>query len=135
MNPLSPLGQEWTTLQNNHEQYERSSLLIKLAAVFFSVLGLMFDIPALYLVALLLILWLMEGIFRTSQARLGTRLLQLEELLRQNPLPEFVAYQLHSTWLAGRPGSLGLIGEYLANAARPTVAFPYLVLVILSAFL
>jgi hypothetical protein len=44
MNPLSPLGQEWTTLQNNHEQYERSSLLIKLSAVFFSLLGLMFDI-------------------------------------------------------------------------------------------
>ena len=56
MNPLSPLGQEWTTLQNNHEQYERSSLLIKLAAAFFSVLGLLFDIPALYLVAVLLIL-------------------------------------------------------------------------------
>jgi lipopolysaccharide/colanic/teichoic acid biosynthesis glycosyltransferase len=71
MNPLSPLGQEWTTLQNNHEQYERSSLLIKLSAVFFSLLGLMFDFPALYLVAMLLILWLMEGIFRTSQSRLG----------------------------------------------------------------
>ena len=135
MNPLSPLGQEWTTLQNNHEQYERSSMLIKLAAVLFSLFGLMFDIPALYLVALLLILWLMEGIFRTSQARLGARLLKLEEFLRQNPLPESTAYQLHSTWLAGRPGTLGLIGEYLANAARPTVAFPYAILVILSAFL
>ncbi|MBK7416069.1 MAG: hypothetical protein IPJ38_14100 [Dechloromonas sp.] len=135
MNPLSPLGQEWTTLQYNHEQYERSSMLIKLAAVLFSLFGLMFDIPALYLVALLLILWLMEGIFRTSQARLGARLLKLEEFLRQNPLPESAAYQLHSTWLASRPGTLGLIGEYLANAARPTVAFPYAILVILSAFL
>ena len=135
MNQLSPLGQEWTTLQNNYEQYERSSLLIKLAAVFFSLLGLMFDFPALYLVAMLLILWLMEGIFRTSQARLGTRLFQLEELMRQNPLPESAAYQLHTTWMASRPGTLGLIGEYLTNAARPTVAFPYAVLVILSAFL
>ena len=135
MNPLSPLGQEWTTLQNNHEQYERSSLLIKLSAVFFSLLGLMFDFPALYLVAMLLILWLMEGIFRTSQSRLGTRLLQLEELLRQHPLPEAAAYQLHTTWLAARPSMLGLIGEYLANAARPTVAFPYVVLITLSALL
>lgn len=132
--PPSPLGHEWATLQDSHEQYEKNSLLIKLVATLFCAIGLAEGLPAALLVPTLLIFWLMEGIFRTSQSRLGERLLQVEALLRQNPPPEASAYQFHSEWQASRPGSLGLILEYLSNAARPTVAFPYPLLLI-GAFL
>lgn len=128
--PPTPHGHEWATLQNNHEQYEKNSLLIKLLATLFCAIGLAEGLPAALLVPTLLIFWLIEGIFRTSQSRLGERLLKLEALLRQNPPPEAGAYQFHSEWQATRPGSLGLILEYLANAARPTVAFPYPLLLI-----
>nr|MBL8410110.1 hypothetical protein [Dechloromonas sp.] len=130
----SPLGHEWATLQHDHEQYEKNSLLIKLVATLFCAIGLAEGLPAALLIPAILIFWLMEGIFRTSQSRLGERLLKVETLLRQNPLPEAAAYQLHSEWQANRPGSLGLILEYLGNAARPTVAFPYPLLLI-GAFL
>jgi len=91
--------------------------------------GLAEGFPDLLIVPTLLVFWLMEGIFRTSQSRLGSRLLRLEAHLRQDP-PSGAAYQLHSEWQAGRPGMLGLLGEYLGNAARPTVAFPYPLLLI-----
>lgn len=130
----TPLGHEWATLQDNHEQYEKNSLLIKLLAILFCAIGLAEGLPAALLVPTLLIFWLMEGIFRTSQSRLGERLLKVEALLRQNPLPEATAYQLHSEWQASRPGSFGLVLEYLGNSAQPTVAFPYPLLLI-GAFL
>lgn len=130
MNSLSPLGHEWTTLQNNHEQYEKNSLSIKLTATLFGALGLILGLSATLTGLTLLVFWLIEAIFRTSQSRLGSRLLQLEALLRQSPPPQTAAYQLHSAWQAGRPGMIGLMREYLANAARPTVAFPYALLLI-----
>lgn len=130
MNSLSPLGHEWTTLQNNHEQYEKNSLSIKLTATLFGALGVILGLSATPTGLVLLVFWLIEAIFRTSQSRLGSRLLQLEALLRQSPPPQTAAYQLHSAWQAGRPGTIGLMREYLANAARPTVAFPYVLLLI-----
>lgn len=135
MNQCSPLGQEWTTLQNNYEQYEKDSLRIKLTGVIFCGVGLALGFGTLLIGAVLLILWLMEGIFKTYQSRLGTRLLQLEDLLRRNPPDEAAAYQFHSAWLASRPGSLGLVAEYLASAARPTVAFPYVALLLAALML
>ena len=84
------LTQEWAILQHNHEQHERNSLLIKLAGV-----ALLAASPALALsvpasVALLLVLWLQEAILRTFQARIGERILRIEQLLREGaeqPLP------------------------------------------------
>jgi hypothetical protein len=46
-------------------------------------------------------------------------------------LSSTVAMQLHSDWQTRRPGSFGLMREYAANAIRPTIAFPYIVLVAL----
>jgi len=130
MNSFSPLGHEWTTLQNNHEQYEKNCLLIKLTATVLCALALAEGITIILIGPTLFVFWLMEGILRTSQSRLGDRLLHIEALLRQDQPEQAAAYQLHSEWQAGRPGSLGLIGEYLSNAARPTVAFPYALLLI-----
>jgi hypothetical protein len=127
----SALTHEWATLQNNHEQHERNSLLIKLAGV-----ALLAASPALTLsapasVALLLVLWLQEAIFRTFQARLGERILRIEQLLREGAIQAAAPCQLHSEWLASRPGTAGLLAEYGKNMLRPTVAFPYAVLVLI----
>ena len=66
-----------------------------------------------------------EGIFKTYQARLSDRLLNVENLLKQPGSLE-PPMQLHTDWSASRPGGAALIGGYIASACRPTVAFPYL---------
>jgi hypothetical protein len=128
MSDASALGQEWVTLQNNYEQYEKVGLLIKLFAIALSALGFALALHEVVISALLLVLWLQEGIFRTYQARLGGRILRLEQGVKMG---ETVAYQLHSEWLASRPGMFGLLAEYGASALRPTVAFPYAALLVL----
>ena len=77
-----------------------------------------------------LVLWLQEGIFKTWQSRLGERLVQLEGLIAQDQPPAGAAFQLHSGWMARRAGARALLAEYAASAARPTVAFPYVVLLL-----
>ena len=122
---------EWISLQTQYEHYERSSLLIKLTCVVLFAIGLMFPMNVLLASAFILIFWLQEGIFRTFQARLGDRLLHVEGCLRGSENMGF-AYQLHTEWLKNRPSVFGLILEYAKHAARPTVAFPYVVLLVLD---
>ena len=117
----SPHGTEWVTLQQDHERYEASALVIKLAAVVLATLGIALSWPALALLLPLPVLWLQEGILRTSQARLGARLLRIESGGSD-------AFRLHSEWQASRPGISGLLAEYIGHSLRPTVAFPYVVL-------
>jgi hypothetical protein len=123
-------GQEWTTLQNNYEQYERTALAIKLIAVLLCVAGLIFDFAFIADIVVVL-LWVQESIFRTYQFRLGARLLRIEALMKQ---PDSLSspFQLHSEWLANRKGVAGLIAEYIASSVKPTVAFPYVVLLLLG---
>lgn len=124
---IEPFGQEWITLQNNYEQYEKSALLIKLAALAFYFVGAVFTLNAALVCFVVLILWVQEGVFRTSQARLGLRILAVEQALKQAGKSADVAFQLHSIWLAGRKGITGLLAEYAASMFKPTVAFPYAV--------
>lgn len=124
----APLQQEWTTLQHQHEQYERGALLIKLASVALFAFGLVCRLGPLWLGLLLGLLWLQEAMLKTYQARLGARLLRVEQGLRQDPAP--AAFQLQSEWAATRPGGLGLLAEYGRSALKPTVAFPYAVLLL-----
>ena len=128
----SALGHEWATLQNNYEQYEKYSLLIKLGstALFVSCLALALHVAAA--VAVMLILWGQAGIFRTYQSRLGERILRVEQLLRQASPQVAYACQLHTEWQAVRPGFGGLLAEYAKSMLRPTVAFPYVVLTLMN---
>jgi hypothetical protein len=128
----SALHHEWTTLQNNHEQYEKNALLIKLLATVLCFAALLLALSPPLAGLILLLLWLQEGILRTSQARLGDRILRIEALLREGEPPVAAAFQLHSEWLATRGTSGGLLAEYARNALRPTVAFPYAVLVLVQ---
>ena len=129
------LGQEWVTLQNNYEHYESGALMVKLAAVVSFFAGVAIGLAPWLLCLVVLVLWLQEGIFKTCQSRLGERLVKVERLLADGSAERGQAFQLHSTWLAQRPGLAGLLREYAASALRPTVAFPYAVLVAVDAAL
>jgi len=126
----SALGQEWRTLQNNYEQYEKSALLIKLTAIVLCAAGLSLALYELLTGTVILLLWVQEAIFRTYQSRLGARILRVESLIKQSAQIEGVAFQLHSDWSCARPGAVGLLVEYAASALKPTVAFPYAILLI-----
>jgi hypothetical protein len=123
-----PLGQEWIALQNNHEYYERGALALKVVTVVFAFALLAVNLPALVVALVVAALWLQEGIYRTSQSRLGQRLLVLEGSIRGTE--SAVPFQLHTQWQAVRPGVRGLLREYVGNALRPTVAYPYVVVIL-----
>jgi hypothetical protein len=131
MPTLPTLSQEWTTLQDNHERYETGGLLLKLAGVAIWGVGMAWGRHELLVNLLVLILWIQEGVYRTFQARLGVRILRIEALLGRDDA-EGAAFQLHSEWLANRPGVAGLLAEYGKSALRPTVAFPYAVLLLIG---
>ena len=133
MNGNTFLGQEWQTLQDNHERYEASALLIKLASLALAVAGLASGLALAWIGLVVVLCWGQEGILKTYQARLGERLLRIEALLRQPEPPTLAAMQLHSEWAAQRPGVIGLLAGYAASACRPTVAFPYAPLLIAGA--
>lgn len=120
------LGQEWRTLQDNHEEHEKNALLIKLTGLTLGIAGLAFGLPLIWTAFAELLCWVQEGIFKTYQARLAERLLRIESLLRLPQAEPGTAMQLHSEWAASRPGGAALIAGYALSACRPTVAFPYL---------
>jgi len=128
----SALGHEWATLQNNYEQYEKYSLLIKLVSIVIFVSCLALTLHMATAVAVMLILWTQEGIFRTYQSRLGERILRVEQLLRHASPQLAYACQLHTEWQAVRPGFGGLLAEYAKSMLRPTVAFPYVLLALMN---
>jgi len=136
MDNRTALGQEWRTLQHDCERYEYAALGIKVVAVVLFFAGTAWAPvaeQAPWLLGLvLLVLWLQEGIVKTYQARLAQRLLEVEQLLLADAARDAPggAFQLHSRWLASRKGLAGLLVEYLASACRPTVAFPYAVLLL-----
>ena len=117
---------EWDRLHQDHERYDRSALFIKLAAIICSLLSLAYALPLLLAFLFVLTLWLQEGIWRTFQSRLADRLLIVESALANNQTA--LAFQLYSSWEENRPSTLGLIKSYIGNSVRPTVAFPYVIL-------
>jgi hypothetical protein len=128
------LGQEWQTLQANHEQHERNALLIKLVCVALCIGGLAANVSVGWMALVVALLWAQEGIVKTYQSRLSDRLLKVEAMLlapaAPTHTPVHAAMQLHTEWMANRPGALALIAGYAASACRPTVAFPYAPLLI-----
>jgi hypothetical protein len=109
MDTSALLAQEWQTLQHQHEQYERSGLIIKLLGVVIFAVGLVAGVDGLLVGALTLLLWIQEAIFKTYQRRLAARLLRVESLLGPAAPAPGQAMQLHSEWVASRPGGLDLL--------------------------
>jgi len=125
------LGQEWQTLQDNHEQAEKNALLIKLTCLALCIAGLAGDVAFGWLAGAVILLWAQEGIVKTYQARLAERLLAVESLLQQSQ-PALPAMQLHTEWAAKRSGGARLMAGYALSACRPTVAFPYVAILIIG---
>ena len=132
MDTKEHLAQEWTILQNNHESYERSALLIKLVAAALSALAWVSGLVPEVLAALVLMLWCQEAVLKTWQNRLAERLVGIEAMFRGDAEGVVQPFQLHSQWLAQRPGLKGLLLDYARSAIRPTVAFPYVALLLLT---
>lgn len=126
----SPLQTEWSTLQHDHERHERCAVGIKIAAVALTAGAALFGFPFELAAPLIAIVWVIEAMLRTVQGRLGQRLLKVETLIADGA-SEYAACQLHTEWQATRPGAAGLLMEYAKSALKPTVAFPYPLLIIL----
>lgn len=120
------LQQEWQTLHNNCQQSESLGLVIKLVTLLVCVAGLVFALHPLLITLLILILWLQEAIWKTFQGRIEQRLLAIEAAYSDDAENQLL--NLYSHWRDSRPGSAALLKEYLRNALRPTVAYPYVLL-------
>jgi len=127
---LNVLAGEWTTLQNNVQLSEAIALAIKLVGVVVCLVCIIYTLNPLISILLLLVLWLQEAIWKTFQARTELRLLKIEHAWSAGDAQS--ALQLHSDWAESRPGAGRLIVEYLCQAVRPTVAFPYAILLLIT---
>ena len=132
----SNLASEWSLLQNQFDSYEKYSLLIKLSSVAILSAAYFTNHLSVFVLLLLLILWLQDAIWKTYQARIDARLLQLENYLSNEHTLENrdgIAFQFNSLYAQNRPGNIGLLKEYLGQSLRPTVAFPHIVLITILA--
>ena len=120
---------EWCLLQNQFESYEKHSLSIKLASVFLLPLSEAVNTNPFLVLLLLLILWLQDSIWKTFQARIGTRLLHIEKLIREEDTASEL--QFNSEYEKVDTKGIRKILEYAQNAIRPTVAFPHVALVLI----
>lgn len=125
----SALEREWMVLQGNIEQHERNALFVKLLAVFLFTAAVLFSLAEHLTAWLIAILWIQEAILRTFQSRLAARILRIEDMLRG---AAGQAMQLHTEWTASRNGLAGMLVEYARSALRPTVAFPYAILLLVD---
>ena len=131
------LANEWSLLQNQFDNYEKYSLLIKLSAIGLLAVAYLLNNLTVFVFFLLLILWFQDAIWKTFQLRIETRLLQLEDYLSGDGLldnDEVKAYQFNNLFLQNRPSSVTLFKEYMRQAIRPTIAFPYVLLLLMSGF-
>ena len=127
--PTSDLAHEWILLQNQFDSYEKHSLLIKLLCVaLYSYLWLAGNLFLICLVVV--VLWGLDAIWKTYQNRIEIRLLAVEQSLLNDSSAPTAAFQFNSNYLRNRPSNIKLIREYLHQAARPTVVFPYLLLIL-----
>ncbi len=125
---------EWAILHGDIEKYERFSLFIKLFSVLICLLSMAFPVDGWFAMPLILILWLQDGIWKTFQKRMEKRIVFVEQALQNTSGENISAFQFYSQWEDERQGAVGLIKEYLFNAAKPTVAYPYVPLVFLMLF-
>jgi len=131
------LSQQWLSLHNDHEQYERYSLLIKLFAIVITLTSFVFSMPPLITTVLLVITWLLEGVWKTFQARTASAIITIEKKLIENEVIEegkkpVTYYSMYSQWQANRRDLNTLFREYITSSLKPTVLFPYLLLLMLA---
>lgn len=126
------LATEWTLLQNQYDSYEKYSLVIKLVNVALFSLLVVMNSAFLLILAMILVLWGQDAIWKTFQSRIESHLLILEKSLTSvQAETQISAFQFNSLFIDKRPSSIGLMVEYAKQALRPTVAFPHMLLVVI----
>ncbi len=126
----SEFNTEWCLLQNQFDSYEKHSLYIKLLSVIVLLVAEISDVISIFIVLILAVLWLQDAIWKTFQSRIESRLLQIENyILKDN---EEGVFQYNSQYHRARLSGVSLINEYVRQSIRPTVAFPHLVLILIS---
>lgn len=115
--------QEWVTLQNQQDSYEKYSLLIKLFHIFVICQFLIFTTSSAYLPFISAILWVQDSIWKTFQSRIGERLVRVEAAIATNDHNNTM--QFNRDWIESRQSGFNLIKEYLLQALRPTMIFPH----------
>ncbi|MEH6911606.1 MAG: hypothetical protein V7459_13545 [Oceanicoccus sp.] len=119
---------EWRLLQNQFDSYEKHSLYIKLLSIIAVLVVEITGTINISFVLVLVVLWLQDAIWKTFQSRLEQRLLQVEKYILERS--EASAFQFNSEYQRTRLYGVSLIGEYLRQSVRPTVAFPHIMLIL-----
>lgn len=127
---IKDLKQEWHTLQSATDNFEKFSLVIKLIAISLLFVAYAVGINGSPVAMILACLWLQDAIWKTFQSRHENRLVLLEQAIANGKAEQ--AYQFNVAFNNTRPSTFGLIKAYLVNALRPTVAFPHVVLIVLT---
>lgn len=131
------LANEWLLLQNQFDSYEKFSLIIKLVSIGLLAYAGFSDNMNPLVCLLLFVLWLQDAIWKTYQSRIEHRLLLVENFL-SNPQElentDGSAYQFNRLYIKNKSSSIMLFVEYFRQAVRPTVAFPYVVLLAILGF-
>ena len=130
MKDTSALQSEWQLMQNQCDSYEKYALIIKLVCLASVVYYLANEFFSMGLFILILCFWGQDAIWKTFQSRIEQRILVIESAFNNPDEQAAGAFQFQSEFMRNRPNFIGLIVEYAKNALRPTVAFPYIVLVI-----
>jgi hypothetical protein len=133
---LSVLQQEWVTLQNQFDSYEKFSLLIKLFNISITCLLLLVYNAGFWTLFVCASLWLQDGIWKTFQSRIGQRLEVIEQSIKSttdNQQSQLVdaGMQFNLAWSQQRPSAVGLVIEYIKQSLKPTVAYPHVLLVVM----
>ncbi|TYK65644.1 hypothetical protein [Colwellia echini] len=123
---------QWQTLHNSHEDYEKYALIIKIVAILICLVSVIYSISTFVGLLLLATLWLQEGIWKTFQQRTESAIIAVEEKLALLTTDtDTIPYLFYTQWHANRSGVTALIAEYIANALKPTVIYPYLPLMLI----
>lgn len=120
---------EWCLLQNQFDSYEKHSLYIKLLSIVVVLAVEMSGATSVFVVLVLVVLWLQDAIWKTFQSRIEPRLSQIEQYILEKS--EESAFQFNSEYQRVRLTGISLIGEYVRQSIRPTVAFPHIVLILI----
>jgi hypothetical protein len=133
---ISILQTEWVTLQTQFDSYEKCSLAIKLFSILVCCILVFAFNAAIESLLVVAILWLQDGIWKTFQNRIGQRLEVVEQAIQNHAestqeQTSQLGMQFNLAWSQARSNAIGLVCEYIKQSLKPTVAYPYVILIIL----
>lgn len=124
----SELSMEWKVLQAEFDSYEKHALYIKLTGFVLAFGSGVVDVNQCLALLVIFLLWGQEAIWKTYQSRIEQRLIKVESALSTDT--DVPPCQFNNEFLEQRQGVLALVVEYAKQAVRPTVAFPYPLLIV-----